>query len=199
MDGGGQVRAGGSRGARRRVLDVCGLGFRSFACRNGPARCRERREWRAVLHRRIAELAHGFDPGDQPGRWPAVDGRRPKAHAQAAGLIAAEAKFVSRSLACDKITAPRAAGDGCGMPSVEEGLSEARRFRPRLAWRRSAARDELAAATWASTIVQIDDPHLGLFVDPDVRSSTTIPTAPPSSRSTRSTRWRGPICRRSPC
>ena len=119
----------------------------------------------------IAELAHGFtleiNPAD--GRpWTVVT---EKLTAKPAGFIAAEAKFVKQiAKVATKITLPAPALLG-------ERLWDAERSR-----KAYPDRDDFVRACVAPLraeiallqdmgveIVQIDDPHLCLFVDPDVR------------------------------
>ena len=119
----------------------------------------------------IAELAHGFtleiNPAD--GRpWTVVT---EKLTPKPAGFIAAEAKFVKQvAKVATKITLPAPALLG-------ERLWDAERSKPAY-----PDRDDFARACVAPLraeiallqdmgveIVQIDDPHLCLFVDPDVR------------------------------
>jgi 5-methyltetrahydropteroyltriglutamate--homocysteine methyltransferase len=120
----------------------------------------------------IAELAHGFtlevNPAD--GRpWTVVtDKLAPKAP----GFIAAEAKFLKRvARAATKITLPAPALLG-------ERLWDAERSRKAYPRRDDFVRDcvdplrrEIALIRdLGIDIVQIDDPHLCLFVDPAVRA-----------------------------
>ena len=119
----------------------------------------------------IAELAHGFaleiNPAD--GRpWTVVT---EKLTPKPAGFIAAEAKFVKQvAKVATKITLPAPALLG-------ERLWDAERSKPAY-----PDRDDFVRACVAPLraeiallqdmgveIVQIDDPHLCLFVDPDVR------------------------------
>ena len=125
----------------------------------------------------IAELAHGFtlevNPAD--GRpWTVVT---QKLSAKEAGFIAAEAKFL-KSIAHvgTKITLPAPALLG-------ERLWDAERSREAYPRREDFVRDcieplrreiELIQKLGID-IVQIDDPHLCLFVDPDIRSSYDDP------------------------
>ena len=120
----------------------------------------------------IAELAHGFtleiNPAD--GRpWTVVT---EKLTPKPAGFIAAEAKFVKQvARVATKITLPAPALLGERLWDAErskKAYPEARRLRARL---RGAARAEIALLQdMGVEIVQIDDPHLCLFVDPDVRA-----------------------------
>ena len=119
----------------------------------------------------IAELAHGFtlevNPAD--GRpWTVVTDRLA---AKPAGFIAAEAKFLkSVAHAGTKITLPAPALLG-------ERLWDAERSRKAYPRRDDFVRDCVAPLRReielirdiGIDIVQIDDPHLCLFVDPDVR------------------------------
>ena len=119
----------------------------------------------------IAELAHGFTLEINPaaGRpWTVVT---EKLTAKPAGFIAAEAKFVKQiAKVATKITLPAPALLG-------ERLWDAERSR-----KAYPDRDDFVRACVAPLraeiallqdmgveIVQIDDPHLCLFVDPDVR------------------------------
>lgn len=121
----------------------------------------------------IAELAHGFTLGANPadGRpWTVVT---EKLEAKPAGFIAQEARFLrsitKRSI---KITMPAPAllgerlwsrdQSGKAYPDPEDFVRDCV---PVL--RREI---ELLAASGAD-IIQIDDPHLCLFVDPEVRST----------------------------
>lgn len=121
----------------------------------------------------IAELAHGFTLENNPrdGRpWTVVTDRlTPKA----GGFIASEAKFL-RGITTrqTKITLPAPALLG-------ERLWDAERSKKAYPSRDAFVRDcvpilrreiELIAAAGAD-IVQIDDPHLCLFVDPAVRAT----------------------------
>lgn len=125
----------------------------------------------------IAELAHGFalevNPAD--GRpWTVVT---EKLSPKAGGFIAAEAKFLkSATRAGTKITLPAPALLG-------ERLWHPVRSRNAYPKREDFVRDcvaplrreiELIARTGVD-IVQIDDPHLCLFVDPDVRRAYEDP------------------------
>jgi len=125
----------------------------------------------------IAELAHGFtleiNPAD--GRpWTVVtDKLAPKD----AGFIAAEAKFLkSVAHAGTKITLPAPALLG-------ERLWDAGRSKKAYPQREDFVRDCVAPLRreialmqeLGIDIVQIDDPHLCLFVDPDVRRSYQDP------------------------
>ncbi|HTR86723.1 MAG TPA: hypothetical protein VMI56_19735 [Reyranella sp.] len=119
----------------------------------------------------IAELAHGFtleiNPAD--GRpWTVVT---EKLAPRPAGFIAAEARFVKRiTRLATKITLPAPALLG-------ERLWDAERSRKAYPDREDFVRDcvaplraEIALLQKLGVdIVQIDDPHLCLFVDPDVR------------------------------
>jgi len=119
----------------------------------------------------IAELAHGFTLETNPadGRpWTVVTGRlTPKP----AGFIAAEAKFLkSVARAGTKITLPAPALLG-------ERLWHPERSKKAYPRREDFVRDCVAPLRReielirdiGIDIVQIDDPHLCLFVDPDVR------------------------------
>ena len=125
----------------------------------------------------IAELAHGFtleiNPAD--GRpWTVVT---EKLAAKEAGFIAAEAKFLKRiARVGTKITLPAPALLG-------ERLWDAERSRKAYPRREDFVRDCVAPLRReielirqiGVDIVQIDDPHLCLFVDPDVRRSYEDP------------------------
>lgn len=119
----------------------------------------------------IAELAHGFTLETNPadGRpWTVVTGRlEPKAP----GFIAAEAEFLKGAArAGTKITLPAPALLG-------ERLWHAERSRKAYPKREDFVRDCVAPLRHeielirriGIDIVQIDDPHLCLFVDPEVR------------------------------
>jgi 5-methyltetrahydropteroyltriglutamate--homocysteine methyltransferase len=119
----------------------------------------------------IAELAHGFTLETNPadGRpWTVVTGRlEPKAP----GFIAAEAEFLKGAArAGTKITLPAPALLG-------ERLWHAERSRKAYPKREDFVRDCVAPLRReielirriGIDIVQIDDPHLCLFVDPEVR------------------------------
>ena len=125
----------------------------------------------------IAELAHGFtlerNPAD--GRpWTVVTERL---SAKEAGFIAAEAKFLKRvAHVGTKITLPAPGLLG-------ERLWDARRSGPAYPRREDFVRDcieplrreiELIQEIGID-VVQIDDPHLCLFVDPAVRSTYDDP------------------------
>ena len=125
----------------------------------------------------IAELAHGFTLETNPadGRpWTIVTERlAPKAP----GFIAGEAKFLkSVAQAATKITLPAPALLG-------ERLWHPQRSRAAYPQREDFVRDcvgplrsEIALMQGLGIdIVQIDDPHLCLFVDPDVRRSFEDP------------------------
>ncbi len=119
----------------------------------------------------IAELAHGFTLETNPadGRpWTVVTG---KLVPKPAGFIAAEAKFVKQvARVATKITLPAPALLG-------ERLWDAERSKKAYPERDAFVRDcvaplraEIALLQELGVeIVQIDDPHLCLFVDPDVR------------------------------
>lgn len=124
----------------------------------------------------IAELAHGFERGVAPdGRpWTTVTGTLSSSNP---GFIAAEAKFV-RALTKRqiKITLPAPALLG-------ERLWDPERSAKAYPNRDDFVRDcvpilrkelELIRSAGAD-IVQIDDPHLCLFVDPDVRARYNDP------------------------
>ena len=125
----------------------------------------------------IAELAHGFTLETNPsdGRpWTVVTDRlAPKP----AGFIASEAKFL-KSVACagTKITLPAPALLG-------ERLWDAERSKKAYPRRENFVRDCVAPLRReielmqkiGIDIIQIDDPHLCLFVDPDVRRSYDDP------------------------
>jgi 5-methyltetrahydropteroyltriglutamate--homocysteine methyltransferase len=120
----------------------------------------------------IAELAHGFtleiNPAD--GRpWTVVTERLA---AKPAGFIAAEAAFVKQvATVATKITLPAPALLG-------ERLWDAERSKKAYPDRDDFVRDCVAPLRaeiallrdMGVEIVQIDDPHLCLFVDPDVRA-----------------------------
>lgn len=119
----------------------------------------------------IAELAHGFTLETNPadGRpWTVVT---EKLSPKPAGFIAREAKFLkAHSRVGTKITLPAPALLG-------ERLWDAQRSRRAYAGRDDFVRDCVAPLraeielirSAGVDIVQIDDPHLCLFVDPDVR------------------------------
>ncbi|MEI7871891.1 MAG: hypothetical protein WCK95_07220 [Alphaproteobacteria bacterium] len=125
----------------------------------------------------IAELAHGFtleiNPAD--GRpWTVVT---EKLTAKPAGFIAAEAKFVKEiARVATKITLPAPALLG-------ERLWDKERSKKAYPQRDDFVRDCVAPLRaeiallqdMGVEIVQIDDPHLCLFVDPDVRRSYDDP------------------------
>ncbi len=120
----------------------------------------------------IAELAHGFtleiNPAD--GRpWTVVTERLA---AKPAGFIAAEAAFVKRvATVATKITLPAPALLG-------ERLWDGERSKKAYPARDDFVRDCVAPLRaeiallrdMGVEIVQIDDPHLCLFVDPDIRA-----------------------------
>ena len=89
-----------------------------------------------VLHRRHRRAGARLYARNQPGRRPAVDGGDREAHAQARGLHrrrgqVREADRPRRHQ--DHAAGARAAGRAAvGQGTLEEGLSQARRFRPRL-------------------------------------------------------------------
>jgi 5-methyltetrahydropteroyltriglutamate--homocysteine methyltransferase len=119
----------------------------------------------------IAELAHGFTLEINP-----VDGRpwtivTEKLTPKPAGFIAAEARFVKQvAKVATKITLPAPALLG-------ERLWDVARSKKAYASRDDFVRDCVAPLRaeisllqdMGVEIVQIDDPHLCLFVDPDVR------------------------------
>ncbi len=125
----------------------------------------------------IAELAHGFtleiNPAD--GRpWTVVT---EKLTAKPAGFIAAEARFVKEiARVATKITLPAPALLG-------ERLWDKERSKKAYPKRDDFVRDCVAPLRaeiallqdMGVEIVQIDDPHLCLFVDPDVRRSYDDP------------------------
>ncbi len=120
----------------------------------------------------IAELAHGFTLETNPadGRpWTVVTG---KLSPKPAGFVAAEARFVKQvARVATKITLPAPALLG-------ERLWDAERSAPVYPTRDAFVRDcvaplraEVALLKEIGVeIVQIDDPHLCLFVDPEVRA-----------------------------
>jgi len=125
----------------------------------------------------IAELAHGFTLETNPadGRpWTVVT---EKLAPKPAGFIAREAQFLKKhSTVGTKITLPAPALLG-------ERLWDAQRSRKVYPKRDDFVRDcvaplrreiELIRASGVD-LVQIDDPHLCLFVDPDVRKSYENP------------------------
>lgn len=125
----------------------------------------------------IAELAHGFTLEINP-----VDGRpwtvvTEKLTAKPPGFIAAEAKFVKEiARVATKITLPAPALLG-------ERLWDKERSKKAYPNRDDFVRDCVAPLRaeiallqdMGVEIVQIDDPHLCLFVDPDVRRSYDDP------------------------
>jgi len=120
----------------------------------------------------IAELAHGFTLETNPadGRpWTVVT---EKLTPRPAGFIAAEAKFVKQvAKAATKITLPAPALLG---ERLWDGERSKRPYPTREAFVRDCVvplRAEIALLQDLGVeIVQIDDPHLCLFVDPDVRA-----------------------------
>ena len=132
--------------------------------------------WRKSYIGVIAELAHGFELGTAPDGRPwtvVVDKLSPKKP----GFIAQEAKFL-KSITTRQIksTLPSPALLGERMWHAEKS---AKAYPKRDDFVRACVpilRRELELVRDASAdIVQIDDPHLCLFVDPDVRSRYTDP------------------------
>lgn len=127
----------------------------------------------------IAELAHGFELGVNPadGRpWTVVTGRlRPKQ----AGFIAAEARFLraitDRQI---KVTLPAPALLG---ERLWDAVASRQAYPDRADFVRDCVpilrREVALLAGEGVDIVQIDDPHLCLFVDPQVRAAHADPEA----------------------
>jgi 5-methyltetrahydropteroyltriglutamate--homocysteine methyltransferase len=119
----------------------------------------------------IAELAHGFTLETNPadGRpWTVVTG---KLTPKPAGFIAGEAAFVKKvATVATKITLPAPALLG---ERLWDGERSKKAYPKRDDFVRACVaplRDEIALLQGLGVdIVQIDDPHLCLFVDPDVR------------------------------
>ena len=134
--------------------------------------------WRRSYIGVIAELAHGFALEIESRRRPAVDGGHRKLAPKQPGFIAAEAKFLkSVARVGTKITLPAPALLGERLWDAERS---AKAYPKREDFVRDCvaplrARDRAAAATCGVDIVQIDDPHLCLFVDPDVRAQYDDP------------------------
>lgn len=134
--------------------------------------------WRKSYIGVIAELAHGFELGTAPDGRPwtvAVEKLTPKN----AGFIAHEVKFLKTITTRQiKSTLPSPALLGERMWLSEKS---ARAFPRREDFVRACVpilRRELELIRDAGAdIVQIDDPHLCLFVDPDVRSKYPDPDA----------------------
>lgn len=134
--------------------------------------------WRKSYIGVIAELAHGFELGAAPDGRPwtvAVDKLTPKKP----GFIANEVKFLKAITTRQiKSTLPSPALLGERMWHSEKS---ARAFPKREDFVRACVpilRHELELIRDAgAAIVQIDDPHLCLFVDPDVRSKYPDPDA----------------------
>ncbi len=125
----------------------------------------------------IAELAHGFEVGFNPadGRpWTVVRDRLSPA---GAGFIAREARFL-RSITRRKIKitmpAPALLGERMWEPSVS-----AKAYPKREDFVRDCVpvlRRELELLVQSGAdVIQIDDPHLCLFVDPDIRKTYDDP------------------------
>jgi 5-methyltetrahydropteroyltriglutamate--homocysteine methyltransferase len=127
--------------------------------------------WRKSYIGVIAELAHGFEVGTNPadGRpWTIVTG---KLSPKNPGTIAREAKLLSKiTRRMIKATLPAPALLGERMWDAEKSKKA---YPKRDDFVRDCVpilRKELELLRDAgATIVQIDDPHLCLFVDPDVR------------------------------
>jgi 5-methyltetrahydropteroyltriglutamate--homocysteine methyltransferase len=125
----------------------------------------------------IAELAHGFDAGFNPadGRpWTVV---REKLSPAGPGFIAREAAFL-RSITDRKIKiampAPALLGERMWEPSVSAKAYPKREDFVRDCVPVLRREFELLVQSGAD-IIQIDDPHLCLFVDPAVRSTYDDP------------------------
>ncbi len=139
----------------------------------------------------IAELAHGFELSRNPadGRpWTiVVDKLSPKTP----GFIAQEVAFLkqlTRKRIKATLPAPALLGERMWDPQKSSKAYPTREdfvrdCVPILRREVELLRDE------GVSIVQIDDPHLCLFVDDQVRRSTTMPIARPISPSTWTTRW----------
>jgi 5-methyltetrahydropteroyltriglutamate--homocysteine methyltransferase len=132
--------------------------------------------WRKSYFGVIAELAHGFELGTYPDGRPytvVVDRLSPRAP----GFIALEARFL-RSITHSKIKvtlpAPGLLGERLWDPE-----RSAKAYPTRDAFVQDCVpilRRELELLEQeGATIVQIDDPHLCLFVDPNVRARHADP------------------------
>lgn len=127
----------------------------------------------------IAELAHGFELSTNPadGRpWTVVTDRLSPKHT---GFIAREVEFVSgvtERLVKATLPAPALLGE-----RMWDATASAKAYPTRQEFVRDCVpilRAELEALRSAGAdIIQIDDPHLCLFVDPDVRASYEDPDA----------------------
>src|SRR6185436_6310889 len=134
--------------------------------------------WRKSYIGVIAELAHGFELGTAPDGRPmtvVVDKLTPKTP----GFIAREVTFLKTiTNRLIKSTLPSPALLGERMWNAEKS---AKAYRTRDEFVRACVpvlRRELELVRDAGAdIVQIDDPHLCLFVDSDVRSRYTDPDA----------------------
>jgi 5-methyltetrahydropteroyltriglutamate--homocysteine methyltransferase len=133
--------------------------------------------WRRSYIGVIAELAHGFELGRNPadGRpWTIVT---EKLAPKTPGFIAKEISFlrgVTRSKVKATLPAPALLGERMWDPERSKKAyptrdAFVRDCVPILRRELELLRDE------GATVVQIDDPHLCLFVDPDVRASYTDP------------------------
>jgi 5-methyltetrahydropteroyltriglutamate--homocysteine methyltransferase len=133
--------------------------------------------WRRSYIGVIAELAHGFELGRNPadGRpWTIVT---EKLAPKTPGFIAKEISFlrgVTRSNVKATLPAPALLGERMWDPERSKKAyptrdAFVRDCVPILRRELELLRDE------GATVVQIDDPHLCLFVDPDVRASYTDP------------------------
>src|SRR5262245_1468339 len=134
--------------------------------------------WRKSYIGVIAELAHGFELGTLPDGRPftlVVDKLSPKTP----GFIAREAKFLKTiTKRLIKSTLPSPALLGERMWSAEKS---AKAYPKRDDFVRACVptlRRELELVRDAGAdIAQIDDPHLCLFVDPEVRAKYSDPDA----------------------
>lgn len=125
----------------------------------------------------IAELAHGFDVGFNPadGRpWTVVKDRLSPA---APGFIAREARFlrsITRRQIKVTLPAPALLGERMWEPSVSAKVYPRREDFVRDCVPVLRREIELLIQSGAD-IIQIDDPHLCLFVDPHIRDTYDDP------------------------
>ena len=124
----------------------------------------------------IAELAHGFELGTLPGR-PAVDGRRRSPGAEAARLHrpgSGVPEDAHRKQIKATLPSPALLGERLWDPEKSAKAYPSARISSAPACRSCARNCELLVREGVA-IVQIDDPHLCLFVDPDVRAKYDDP------------------------
>ena len=133
--------------------------------------------WRKSYIGVIAELAHGFELGTAPDGRPMTDGGRTSSRRRTPGFIAHEVTFlktITKRLIKSTLPSPALLGE-----RMWDAEKSAKAYPNRDDFVRACVpilRRELELVRDAGAdIVQIDDPHLCLFVDPDVRSKHADP------------------------